>query len=138
MIIGLLYTINDQIKININNDLKNKINFEFNTFYQILNIKDILKYEKQLFDYHIFFMEQITDNENKKLLKWKDIIYYANNNIDKKLLPRTLKIFSLLEKTLIINNRRSIIQEQIINSLYKPLLPFINTKIRKTNEWILF
>ena len=82
-------------------------------------------------------MKQITDNENKKLLKWKDIVYYANNNVDKKLSSRPPKIFSFLEEKLIINNRRSIINEQITNSIDKPLLLFIDTKTRKTDKWIL-
>ena len=47
----------------------------------------MLKHKNKVFDHYILFIEQITSNNNDKLLKWKDIIHYAENNTNKKLLP---------------------------------------------------
>ena len=68
MIMEMLYSINKSINVKVNNELINNINPNLYLLTNLINPKDTLKYEVQLFNHHILFIEQITDNNNSKVL----------------------------------------------------------------------
>ena len=56
-LLSLLYSINSHIKINVNLELQNVINKEFHPFTTLIDIGDVIKHGKKVFDHYLFFIE---------------------------------------------------------------------------------
>ena len=127
IVASLLYTANGQLNINTNKDLNNHILGGQHTINSLLPIDTILKYGQSLFKHNIIFLEQLTTDDNNKLLTWKQIVttnIFSHNN--SRLSPRVPNIFKKIESIVINNSHRTIHSFlNTNNNLHKPLyLPF--------------